>query len=94
MYNAPLFENVLISDEPVAGCSPPELLKAGKLFPSEEDFSLLHPYLEYVIQDCLVTHIPELKQFKKDVRYVYSNCIPIIGFLHLAYLGLQNTSIL
>ena len=41
---------LLISDEPVAGCSPPELLEAGKLFPTEEDFSLLLPYLEYVIK--------------------------------------------
>ena len=41
---------LLISDEPVAGCSPLELLEAGKLFPTEEDFSLLLPYLEYVIK--------------------------------------------
>ena len=77
------FENVLISDEPVAGCSPPELLKAGKLFPSEEDFSLLHPYLEYVIQDCLVTHIPELKQFKKDVRYAFHSRHTKTGFVFI-----------
>ena len=44
------FYLLIISDDPVPGCAPLELLQQGKFVAGQETFNILRPYLEYVVE--------------------------------------------